>query len=115
MRFAIATDAGLSLGEYDELAPCIRLEEGRADAGMKRPKQLAPGETTRVVYPLMPDFENGEARSIACLIERLPDSTAGVDFGTGPANEAPADEPKQPAKTDNPPASGARRRPARRS
>lgn len=52
----LATDLGPD-------APAIRLAEGRPAKGQKRPLDLAPGETTIVVYPLI-------GGSIECDVKR---------------------------------------------
>jgi hypothetical protein len=73
MRFAIVAEkSGLALGEYERSAPCVKLEQGKPRAGMKRPLDLAQGEETRVVYPL-------DGRLLECSVRRVEDLVVGVD------------------------------------
>lgn len=81
MRFEIVSvKSRVPLGEYDERAPCVRLEQGRART--KRPLDLAPGEQAIVDYPL----DGAPSRTLECAVRRLderPDATivVGVDPG----------------------------------
>lgn len=64
MLFDIVTDGGACISQgLDEFATSVRLQEGRVEKGQKRPLDLAPGEETRVTYPLI-------GRSLACVVRR---------------------------------------------
>jgi hypothetical protein len=88
MRFTLTAEkSGLALGEYDERAPCIRLEQGSPRAGMKRPLNLTPGEQTVVDYPL-DGHAKGEPRTLAAIVRRASDEL--------PEQQRPSPVPSRP-------------------
>lgn len=75
MFFKITTMFGVVIAdELDENAPAICLDEGRVRNGCKRPRDLAPGESTNVVYPLLSRSQGGNGGELGCRVERLFDS-----------------------------------------
>lgn len=60
MTFDIISPSGIALSTgLDENAPAIRLDQGRVLDNGKHPRNLEPGESTRVSYPL-------EGRCVYC-------------------------------------------------
>ena len=69
--YRIATERGVVIADgLPRSAPAIQLHEGRvAEPAATRPKDLAPGEFTTVVYPL--DAEKGQKRpELRCTVTR---------------------------------------------
>lgn len=74
MFFKITTMSGVTIAdELDENAPAIRLDEGRVGGGQKRPRDLAPGESTTVVYPLLTRSQGDNGGELGCHVKRLID------------------------------------------
>ncbi len=68
MLFEIFAPSGLSLGQYDERADCIRLKEGKEGKGRIKPIALGVGQETSVDYPI-------DNRVMECRVRRLPDAS----------------------------------------
>jgi hypothetical protein len=87
--YRITAESGVVIADgLPRSAPAIQLHEGRArDRNGRRPKDLAPGESTFVVYPL--DAAKGGPRpEIRCAVTRTDAAGGNESAPTSADNEA---------------------------